>query len=315
MKKRLLVLTSLILALALSACAVFARESTQPPEGSCALYFAVADERLGGAAVDCEYWLPEEGTDLIPALVDLLLAGPEDPRLASPFPAGVRLRSWEWEEGGGVHLDMNESYSALSSIDLTVADYCLALTLCQLEEVEYVHITVMGEELPFWRADALRERDVILSGAEEQPVVVSAALYYPRSGGEGLSVEYRDVLVTEGDILAGAVMDAYLEGPAYQSLRPCVPEGTALRSVTMEGGICYVNFSAEFLAGAPAGEEARLLVYSIVNTVGVLEKVEAVQLQVEGENLSEYGGLPVTALRPDFSLEQNAAQQGSAPPA
>ncbi len=83
-----------------------------------------------------------------------------------------------------------------------------------------------------------------------------------------------------------------------------LPEGTGLLSVTMDGGICYVNFSAPFLAGAPEGEEARLLVYSIVNTVGSLEKVEAVQLQAEGENLTVYGGVPVTALKPDLDVEE-----------
>lgn len=302
MKKRGMALLCAAL-LALSSCALLAGEEEQPPEGAYALYFAVDGDAGGGveAAVDFEYRVPEEGVEAAPALVEALLAGPKDPKLVSPFPAGTQLRAWEMEESGGIRLDMNESYGALSGIDLTIANYCLTLTLCQLEEVDYVHITVMGEELPFWRADALREGDVILSGAEEQPVTVTATLYYPRTAGAGLGVEYRDVVVAEGDILAGAVMAAWAEGPAYQSLRSPLPEGTALLSVSVDGGVCYVNFSAALLN--TEREEARALVYSIVNTASSLEKVEVVQIQAEGENLAELAGVPTTALTADYTLE------------
>lgn len=303
MKKRGMALLCAAL-LALSSCALLAGEEEQPPEGAYALYFSVVGGEEGGgkeAAVDFEYRVPAEDMEAAPALVEALLAGPEDPRLVSPFPAGTHLRSWRMEESGGIRLDMNESYGALSGIDLTIANYCLTLTLCQLEDVDYVHVTVMGEELPFWRADALREGDVILSGAEEQPVTVTATLYYPRTAGEGLGVEYRDVVVTEGDILAGAVMAAWAAGPTYQSLRGPLPEGTALLSVSVDGGVCYVNFSAALL-NAEEGT-ARELVYSIVNTASSLEKVEAVQLQVEGENLAHLAGVPTTALTADYTLE------------
>lgn len=305
MKRRLLAaLTGGAVLLLLAACALLGAEDPPPPEGAYALYFAVNPEAGAGggeAAVAREYRVPSGGSDPIPALVGALLAGPRDPALRSPFPPGARLRSWAWEEGGGLHLDMSESYGSLSGIDLTVADYCMTLTLCQLEGVEYLHVTVMGEEMPFWRADALREDDVILSGAEEQPVTLTAALYYPRSAGGGLGVEYRDVVVAEGEILAGAVMAAYLEGPAYQSLQSILPAGTALLSVSVDGGICYVNFSAALL-DVPA-PQARLLVYSVVNTAGSLEKVEAVQLQVEGENLTALWEVPTLALVPDYTLE------------
>ena len=72
------------------------------------------------------------GGDPIPALVDALLSPPETQGLASPFPEGVRLLSWEVEEGR-LHLDLSEQYGGLSGVDLTVADACLTLTLCQVE--------------------------------------------------------------------------------------------------------------------------------------------------------------------------------------
>ena len=44
-----------------------------------------------------------------------------------------------------------------------------------------------------------------------------------------------------------------------------------------------------------------------MNTLGSLERVETVQLQVEGENLTEYGGVPTIALKPDYTLERMTA--------
>ncbi|UQT50470.1 GerMN domain-containing protein [Flavonifractor plautii] len=66
-----------------------------------------------------------------------------DPGPRHPLPRGVRLLSWELEEGR-LHLDLSEQYGGLSGVDLTVADACLTLTLCQVEGVESVYVTVEG---------------------------------------------------------------------------------------------------------------------------------------------------------------------------
>lgn len=301
MKKCLAAVLALGLLL-LSACAILSGENSEPPEGAYALYFPLADLRTGDAAVDFEYRVMPEGQEPVNALVEALLSGPEDEDLTTPFPGGVRLRSWSLEEGR-LWLDMSERYSGLSGIDLTIANYCLTLTLGQLEGVEELRITVMGEELPFWHSDGLRPEDALLSGDEELPLSVDLVLYYPRVDGAGLGVEYRTVLLTEETVLAQAVMEAYVLGPSYESLRLTLPEGTELLGAAVTDGVCYVNFTQPFLDAAPQdAEEAQLLVYSIVNTVGSLERVQSVQLQVEGENLTEYGGMWVSALAPDFAV-------------
>ena len=129
MKKRALALCC-ALALTLTACAV-SRERENPPEGSTGVYFAVSEERTGGPAVKCEYHVLSGEEPAVEELMRLLLAGPVEPGLTSPFPPGVSLRSWRQEEGR-LTLDLSEQYGGLSGVDLTVADYCIALTLCQI---------------------------------------------------------------------------------------------------------------------------------------------------------------------------------------
>ena len=302
MRRRLMALCCCALAL-LSGCAGRAEET--PPEGAYGVYYAVSDDKKSAAAVACEYHTLPEGGKPIPALIALLLDRPTQAGLKSPFPQGVRMLSWQLSDGQ-LRLNLSEQYGGLSGVGLTVADYCIALTLCQVEGVESVYVTVEGEEIPFRHTQQLCAADVILSGAEEAAVHVGVNLWFPRAQGDGLGVEYRQVLKTEDDTLRGAVLAAWLAGPEFQSLASWAPEGTEIRSVSVENAVCYVNLSAAFLDGAPADPtQARLLLYSLVNTMGALEQVEAVQLLIEGEGVPSYGGVPAgEPLKPDPSLEK-----------
>ena len=147
MRRRIAALGCL-LALAAGGCAPRPEE----PEGGYCVYYSALSDRFAPLPLDCE---PFEGSggDPIPALVDALLSPPETQGLTSPFPEGVRLLSWEVEEGR-LHLDLSEQYGGLSGVDLTVADACLTLTLCQVEGVESVYVTVEGREIPYRRVQS-----------------------------------------------------------------------------------------------------------------------------------------------------------------
>ena len=76
-------------------------------------------------------------------LVNALLAGPTQDGLVSPFPQGLSLQSWELEDGL-LTLNFSEQYGGLADISLTLADYCLVLTLSQVEGVDTVQIQSAG---------------------------------------------------------------------------------------------------------------------------------------------------------------------------
>lgn len=307
------------LALLLTACNESARP--QPPEGAAEIWFAVGTGEDGGpladggGAVAPEYRALPDEADPVEERMAALLSGPQSAELRSPFPSGVRLRSWRLEEGV-LRLDLSEAYGGLSGVDLTIADYCIVLTLCQVEGVEAVDITVEGETVPYRGRKLMREGDVVLSGGEGEPVTITASLYFLRRSG-GLASESREVLVTENDTLATAVMGALMAGPRDQEeLYLPLPEGTELLSAAVEAGVCYVNFSRAFTEGAPQSrEEAARLLYAVVDTLCSLDQVEAVHLLVEGESLDRYGGVPNrNPLEKDYEMageEKPAAASGS----
>lgn len=301
------------LALVLAACGLAGpRESASPEEQLYPVYYSAMEDERAGAAVDCTYCAVSG--PVIPGLLSALLAAPAEPGLSSPLPAGVRLLSWSLE-GGQLHLDLSEQYGGLTGMDLTLADSCITLTFCSLDWVDAVYITAEGREIPYRRTQVLTSQDLLLSGAEDEPVYLGVNLWYPRSEGDGLGVEHRSILKDEGSGLIQAVLGAWLEGPQYDSLLPCAPEGTHVHSAAAAEGVCTVDLSGEFLQNAPTDPQtARLLVYALVNTLGELEQVDAVVLLCQGEPLEELGGFPLNApLLPDLSLDPALEQARPSP--
>ena len=272
-----------------------------------AIYAAMQEEYelLSGCVPDPASDFSLRFHTLAAELAELVLSQPETTGLASPAPSGTRLLSCQQEEGQ-LRLDLSEQYGGLSGVELTVANACLTLTLCQLEGVEEVYVTVEGEPLPYQTLRTMGADDVLLPGTGEAELTAAVGLCFPRADGSGLGVEYRDVVQNEGDTMVRTVFTALLEGPRYQELSSLMPEGTKLRSIAVEGGVCTVDLSPEFLAGLPEDEQsARLLLYSMVNTLCMQEdlSISAVQILADGHAIESIGGVPASVpLEPDWTL-------------
>ena len=299
MRTRILsVLLALLLPLSGCAPAAGGEESGQ----TYAVYFSVPlpeDESaqvLGGAAIQSEERRIPQSADPMEALVECLLSGPLSDQLRSPFPEGVYQLSPPVLTDGVCEVDLSERYGGLSGVELTLADYCIALTLCQLEGVEAVSILVEGEPIPYRDHQLLRESDVILSSDEDEPVYLSADLYFLREDG-GLAAEHRELLVESGQTAEEVLLQALLAGPESRELSFPLSESVQVIDLWMdEDGICCVNFSAGFLTEQPeTASQARLLLYAVVNTLCQLPNVDALLLLVEGESVAEYGGVPTSA--------------------
>lgn len=277
-------------------------------EGSGTVLWFAGDTAEWNSATTAVVPAPYRGkTDSVDSLMAALLAGPPaNQEMYSPIPEGTRLLGWQLEDGL-LWLDLSEHYARLTGFELTLADYCIALTLSQVEGVERVSITSSGASLSYRQYGELARSQVIFSGVEEEPVEVTAALYFPRAAGRGLGFETRAFLLMENETLEERVAQALAEGPESRTLSAALPEGAALLGVRMEDGVCYADFSEGFVSGAPADEEQQAnVVYSVVNTLGNLPGVAAVRILVEGEVLERYGALPLPApIEPDFGLSKD----------
>ena len=153
-KKRWVLL--LILTLLLAVCG----GETEHTEGP-VLWFCTGGERDHGPALSPQ---PYQGEMTPEALLSALLAGPEQAGLVSPFPRGVAMQQWSWDEErpGVLLVDLSEQYGALADVSLSLADYSIVLTLSQAEGVEEVEITAGGRRVSYRSHQVLSAQEAVL---------------------------------------------------------------------------------------------------------------------------------------------------------
>ena len=191
--------------------------------------------------------------------------------------------SWSLENRVA-NVELSASFAELVGVELTLADYCVTLTLAQLDSVDAVRITVNGGGQSYRDRHPLYPEDVLFSGAEEVPVEITAALYFHREGGDSLGYELRKFRLTEDKVPAKAVLAALIAGPEDKGLLPLLPAELTVRSAWVDDGTCTADLSAHLL-DLPE-EERALAVQSIVETLCSLDTVEQVHILIEGEPLS-----------------------------
>lgn len=293
-------LTALVLLAALlcAGCAPQPASGTSP-EGQYSVYFVSGQGSADSGALACEFRTLPPGRGAVDGLLRLLLAGPESPGLESPFPQGTTLRSWR-VEGDQAVVDLSEAYGGLSGVDLTLADSCIVLTLCQLPGVHAVYLTVEGRPRPF-RDKVLHASDLLLENSPDGPSEQEITLWFP--SGEELTPESRLLRLAVGDDPAVAALQALLAGPETSGLRPICPEGTELLSLDRDGVRLTVNLSGEWLEG----KEDAAFVHAVADTLAALEPGAEVSFQVEGEPLKRFGGVDLTQpIRAEAPAEESA---------
>lgn len=236
---------------------------------------------------DGELLRPETvGFSQTPDVEDALRAifsDPEDPALSNGMGGAVAL-AWSIA-GGEVSVELSEAYGDLTGMHRTIAEYCLTLTLSQLEGVEAVSIYCDGVPT----ALGLTAGDVLLYDIQSNPYEKQVRLYFS-DGGELLTEELRGLSVDEDMPAERYVVEELLRGPVDEGLSTLLPEGTRLLSVSTRDGICTVDLSGEFVSGNyPDDQSRRLAVYSLVNTLTALPDVDAVNLYADGAPVEHFG--------------------------
>lgn len=286
MKRMIALLLTLLLLL--TGCTPQATE-----EEGLRLWFA-ADAKEWTADAKALDHCPYGGAETVPALVAALLEGPpENSGLRSPIPEGTELLDWSVRYGV-LSIDLSRNYNDLVGVDMTLADYCLTLTLTQLKGVNGLRITVNGQPPAFRDRQIFYAGDVVFSGAEDEPVELTVNLFFGQADGS-LAEERRVFLLTESEQPAQAALEALVAGPRTEGLYPVIPQGVEIRSAYVADGVCYADFSAALMTTVPAdeGDQIRIL-SSVVETLCGLETVTTVQILVEGETVSHYGQVDVS---------------------
>lgn len=259
---------------------------------------APGGDAIQAVPVDLDLAEDASVTEVAQALMETLCRGAGE--VSSPLPENVTLNSLR-VQGRRAYVDFSVRYAALTGIDLSLADYCVTLTLTQLEEITAVSITAGGRELPYRSAQILTEQDVLLSNMTDVIETVKVALYFLDE--EGVLVpESRTLELYEGQSVAESLMTALLEGPSDDHLTALLPEDFAINGVWVEGRTCYLSLSTRTMENLPdSWEEQELMLASLAKSIYSMEGVDELRFLVDGQESTLFGQVPVApyAIRPE----------------
>mgnify|MGYP001075206570 CR=1 FL=1 len=288
---------ALLAALLLTGCAAPAEPENQE-EGTLIYYLVPEEEARGGDRIRASRELldlPEDTEGQATAVVERLLAGPSEGGMLSPLPEGVELLNLEIRERTA-HVDLGEGLRELSGVDLTLADYCLTLSLTALGSIRSVVLTAQGRPVGQQPKQVFYEQDVLLNDMDDVLQMVEVKLYFFNADGELVS-EQRTLSLYEGQTLAEALVAALLEGPESRDLLRTIPEGFAVSSVRVDSGVCYVSLPASSLMLLPDDEQIqRMILWSLADSLYSLDAVEEIRLLADGEELEMFGQVPVATI-------------------
>lgn len=283
----------------LSGCAMV-QQAAEESANTFDLYFAAdLDESLGGDAIAAVPTVIEGSQNMAPlalaeAIVERLLEGPRDQRMATVIPKGTTLLGIELD-GGHAYVDLSGTYSTLSGIQLTMADYCLTLSLTQISGIDVVSVTVRGRELAYRDSQNFRDQDVLLTATDDLVGTVDVTLWFLDGDTGALSPEQRTLRLYEGDTQAEVLLSALLAGPQSKGLTSALPAEFTFLSVWTEENICYVNLPGA-LCDAAYGTASRRAIRALVDSLCSLKTVSGVQIRVDGESRVRYGDVDISGI-------------------
>lgn len=205
-----------------------------------------------------------------------------------------------------VRVDSNVAYVHFSSYQLQddnadeiLFRAALTFTLTQLDGINYVFL-MTGEQQPVL---SRAQTPVGFLSASDFVYVVGrnvnnykesqVTLYFGRTtedGTEVLSPEILDISYAEDTAafsIERYIVKKLIDGPQVEGNVATIAPGVRILSVSVIDGTCYVNLDGTFLK-EPAGVDAYLTIYSIVDSLTELSHINSVQIMVNGSSDGSY---------------------------
>ena len=298
-RSRKLALPVFLWFLFLTGCTIMQEETplvtVEIPEDATKLYY-LNEERtkvISEAFVLEMNTIEEQISDALTILEEVLWTQEEKKLVSDSNPIQGFILN---KETGVVTLYFASDYNFTHSITETLRRAAIVKTLCQIRKVTSVEIYMgsqplmssNGKPIGLMKAEDFMES----TGANTeffQETLIS--VYFANKTGDFLlesdvKVTYNGVVSTERLIL-----NQLIKGPLSSSMQSVIPEGTILNKISIQDGICYVDFSEEFMK-TREGISPEVTIYSVLNSLTELSDVHKVQFLIDGtirKNISTFG--------------------------
>lgn len=164
-----------------------------------------------------------------------------------------------------------------------LAVYSIVNSLTEIPEITTVDIWIEGaplEKLTFMHVpNALERNERIIFNASSD---VQDATIFVSHDGESLVALPILLRTQEESSFEELLLSALIAFGGESGARACVPAGTKLLSLRMEGSACIIDLTGDFLSKDRTPQEEQLAVRSIVATMCAIDGITSVEILVEG---------------------------------
>lgn len=257
------------------------------------LYFANKDN----SAVPIEKREVEvQNGAIMKAAIQALMAGPESADLRKAIPDGTKLLGIK-REGNLAVVDFSKEFAASPGSEgvtarVSVVNTLIDLPLAQDSKILRVKILIEGKDMIGPSGEPLGELSKSALDSNGYPIpgeIKKIKVYFGNENADKVVPEQREVVVSKGDSLEAAAFAELMKGPVQKGHHPVIPEGTKLRSVKTENGLCTLNLSKEFITNSNSGTAGEsMTINSIVNTLTEINGIKKVQFLIEGKKEPVY---------------------------
>ena len=237
--------------------------------------------------------LEGETGQVIQSVLDDLQDATDSIDYKSAFPQGVTIEDWTLE-GGKLTLRFTEDYQEMDRAAEVLLRAAVVQSLIQIDGVDSIEFYVgdgplvsqNGETVGAMTAEEFVQN---VGSSLHSYQVGDFSLYFAGSKGDKLVREEVSVRYNSNNSVEKMIVEQLIQGPSGEDLLPTLPENTRLLGISVRDGVCYVNFSEEFLTPVE-NIDPRLTIYSVVNSIVGSGKAGQVQILVNGETDLSYQG-------------------------
>lgn len=300
MKKRLLLILMVFFSITLISCKK--KEETPLAENEYYIYYINSNM---DALVESRYTSAYKKNDVKGLVSDLMtqfLKVPDDLEALAALPDKVTYQGFDID-GNILYLNFDTNYQGMEVGREVLARAALAKTLTQIEGIEYISIrsgdqplvNAFGENVGLISSNNFINSVSNINSFEKTTLL----LYFSDESGTKLVTETRDVFYELNTSKERLIVDQLMKGPATEGLKATIPSSTKVLSVTINEGICYVNFDEGFLNVLPDVQDS-ITIYSIVDSLSELPSINRVQILINGKSNKKYNTISL-----GISVERN----------
>ena len=231
------------------------------------------------------------------AVLDKLFEGPSDSKLRAIFENGTVPLAMK-RDHRRLTIDFSEQYITEDNSRCFLATYAIVKSLCQLNDIEQVLVTVEGKRICDSEGNEigfLSDQDIDLVSDAITQDSKNVILYFPDKSSDKLLSEQRKIKINDTVPLEQYVVNELIKGTQSQRARNVISSDTVLISAETTDNTCFVNFKSGFVeknTGNPANE--KLIIYSIVNSICELRNVNFVQFLIDGKKTDSFGTVDIS---------------------